>query len=195
MSQIVEGTMGKEEDGQRAVRPEHPAERRLLLWIASLCILACTLTACTTTPSTARAEPPTATGSRSATTPVTSFAPPIPATTIVSTVPAPTGGLVVTVLATDVALWQTPDMRSSHVSVSFTINGNPAQTSVYVSGDLPVLETNIAGADGTSRWTRVAYSGRVGPTEGGTAFTVTGYLRNDLISAPHAPGAPPVRNP
>ncbi len=69
------------------------------------------------------------------------------------------------------------------------------QTSVYVSGEVPVLEANIRGADGTTRWTRVTYSGHAGPLDTGTSFTVTGYLRNDLISAPHAPGAPAVRNP
>ena len=104
-------------------------------------------------------------------------------------------GLVVTVLATDVALWQAPDTRSGNVTVSFSLNGATIETSVYVSGEVPVLEAEVVGADGTTRWTRVQYSGYAGPLVGGTSFTVTGYLRNDLVSAPHTPGAPAMRNP
>jgi hypothetical protein len=101
--------------------------------------------------------------------------------------PRSTGGTFVTVLATDVALWERPDTLASKVSVSFTINGKPTQTIVYVSGDVPVLEADVIGADGKTRWTRVSVSGHAGPQESSVAFTVTGYLRNDLISAPHPP--------
>jgi len=101
----------------------------------------------------------------------------------------------VTVLATDVGLWQGPDTFSGNVAVTFTVNGNTIQTVVYVTGEVPVLEANVIGTDGKTQWTRVQYSGHAGPLETGTSFTVTGYLRNDLISAPHAPGAPAIKNP
>ena len=49
------------------------------------------------------------------------------------------------------------------MTVSFTINGNPIQTIVYVTGEVPVLETDVRGVDGKTRWTRVRYSGHAGP--------------------------------
>jgi hypothetical protein len=109
--------------------------------------------------------------------------------------PIPVGPLVVTVLATDLTLMTAPDDRSSSASARFTDNGRTIGTILYVSGDLPVLETDVVGVDGRTRWTRVRYQRHVGPQDGGTDVDTTGYLRNDLISAPHAPGTPAVRNP
>jgi hypothetical protein len=102
--------------------------------------------------------------------------------------PAP-GDLVVTVLATDVALKQEPDNRSSSVNATFTMNGKPVSTMIYVSGELPVVDANVIGVDGVTRWTHVRYRGHLGPLDGGTDVDVTGYVRNDLVSAPHKPGA------
>lgn len=39
----------------------------------------------------------------------------------------------------------------------------------------PVLEANVAGADGASKWVRVSVAG------------TTGYIRSDLVTAPQAP--------
>ena len=99
------------------------------------------------------------------------------------------GELVVTVLATDVALKEGPDNRSSSMNATFTINGKVVSTMIYVSGELPVLEANVTGVDGVTRWTHVRYRGHLGPLDGGTDVDVTGYVRNDLVSAPHRPGA------
>ncbi len=161
--------------------------RRFLRCIAPLCIIACAGSACAPrvgTP-TAHADVPIVAASPVLSAPT---APPAATTAFIPTASVPTSGLVVTVLATDVALWQAPDTLSGNVTVAFTFNGNRIQTSVYVSGEVPVLETNVVGVDGATRWTHVLYSGHVGPLENGTSFTVTGYLRNDLISAPHASG-------
>jgi hypothetical protein len=98
------------------------------------------------------------------------------------------GELVVSVLATDVALKEGPDDRSSTVNATFTINGKVVNTMIYVSGELPVLDANVIGVDGVTRWTHVRYRGRLGPLDGGTDVDVTGYVRNDLVSAPHRPG-------
>lgn len=99
------------------------------------------------------------------------------------------GELVVTVLATDVALKEAPDNRSSSVNATFTINGKIVSTTIYVSGALPVLDASVIGVDGVTRWTHVRYRGHLGPLDGGTDVDVTGYVRNDLVSAPHRPGA------
>ena len=99
------------------------------------------------------------------------------------------GELVVTVLATDVALKEGPDNRSSSVNATFTINGKVVDTMIYVSGELPVVDANVIGVDGVTRWTQVRYRGHLGPLDGGTDVDVTGYVRNDLVSAPHRPGA------
>lgn len=169
------------------------AGKRVLGWIAPLCILACTLIACTTTAATAPSGTPSSAPLSSALPATAPASPASPA--IIPTASIPASGLVVTVLATDVPLWRGPDTLSGNISVSFTLNGNPVQTVVYVSGEVPVLEANVPGVDGKTRWTRVRYSGHVGPLENGISFTVTGYLRNDLISAPHAPAAPAIKNP
>jgi hypothetical protein len=102
--------------------------------------------------------------------------------------PAP-GELVVTVLATDVALKERPDNQSTSVNATFTINGKVVSTMIYVSGELPVLDVNVIGVDGITRWTHVRYRGHLGPIDGGTDVDVTGYVRNDLVSAPHRPGS------
>ena len=99
------------------------------------------------------------------------------------------GELVVTVLATDVTLKEGPDNRSSSVNATFTINGKVVSTMIYVSGELPVLDANVIGVDGVTRWTRVRYRGHLGPLDGGTDLDVTGYVRNDLVREPHRPGA------
>ena len=98
------------------------------------------------------------------------------------------GELVVTVLATDVTLKEGPDNRSSNVTTTFTINGKVVSTWIYVSGELPVLDANVIGVDGVTRWTYVRYRGHLGPLDGGTDLDVTGYVRNDLVSAPHRHG-------
>jgi hypothetical protein len=182
-------------DGSSTPRVHRLARRRLLAWIAPLCILACTLIACTTTAPTATV--PSGTPSTAPLSSATPTAGPASSASpaIIPTPATPANGLVVTVLATDVGLWQGPDTQSGNVHVSFAINGNTIQTIVYVSGEVPVLEANILGTDGKTRWTPLQYSGYAGPLDGGTSFTVTGYLRNDFISAPHAPGAPAIRNP
>jgi len=41
--------------------------------------------------------------------------------------------------------------------------------------EVPVLETNVAGADGASKWVRVSYNGK------------TGFIRSDLVIGPQAP--------
>src|SRR5205823_3423344 len=108
-----------------APRPHSLAGGRLLAWIAPLCILACTLIACTTTTPTGteRANAPTATEPLASVTPAT--APTSPASTAITpTASTAANGLVVTVLATDVGLWQGPDTLSGNVAVSFTVNGN-----------------------------------------------------------------------
>jgi hypothetical protein len=87
-----------------------------------------------------------------------------------------------------------PDDHASSVSATFTIGGNTINTMVYVSGELPVLETNVIGANGV-RWTRVHYREHIGPLNGGVDVDSDGYVRNDLVSAPHAPGAPALPNP
>lgn len=153
-------------------------------WFASLALLLLVMIGCgaARTNATATIPPPTATV-------VT------PAATLSSTATSAASGLVVTVLATDVALKEAPDDRASSVSASFTINGNVINTMVYVSGELPVLETNVIGVNGGTRWTRVHYRDHLGPLPGGVDVDTTGYVRNDLVSAPHAPGAPALPNP
>lgn len=42
-----------------------------------------------------------------------------------------------------------------------------------------VLESNVPGADGTSKWFRVSYAGK------------TGFIRSDLVSGPQAPSSSP----
>ena len=151
-------------------------------WLASLSILLFVLIGCGASRSNATA------------TVVTPTVTPMPTTIPMPTATAAASGLVITVLATDVALKEAPDDRASSVSASFTINGNVITTMVYVSGELPVLETNVIGANGV-RWTRVRYHGHLGPLAGGVDVDTTGYLRNDLISAPHAPVAPASPDP
>jgi hypothetical protein len=159
--------------------------RLRLIWLLSLMVVLGILLGCTSSP------PATAQVSTSPPTAIpTVLVTPIPQASL------PTAGaLVVTVLATDVTLKESPDDRSPSVGATFTVNGNTIRTIVAVNGDLPVLETDVVGVDGRTRWTRVRYQGRAGPRDGGTDIDTTGYLRNDLISAPHAPGAPAVRNP
>ncbi len=114
----------------------------------------------------------------------------LPCTAIGCTAPlAPTvpESRVVTVRATDVTLKEAPGNSAPSVGASFTYNGNVITTVVHVSGDLPVIETDVTGTDGATRWTRVRYRGHIGPTEGGVTLNTTGYVRNDLVSAPHLP--------
>ena len=44
--------------------------------------------------------------------------------------------------------------------------------------ELPMLEANVPGADGTSKWFRVSYEGK------------TAFIRDDLVSGPQAPSPP-----
>ncbi|MHB8646971.1 MAG: SH3 domain-containing protein [Thermomicrobiales bacterium] len=44
--------------------------------------------------------------------------------------------------------------------------------------EAPVLESNVPGADGTSKWFRVSFAGK------------TGFIRNDVVSGPQAPSPP-----
>lgn len=44
--------------------------------------------------------------------------------------------------------------------------------------ELPMLEANVPGADGTSKWYRVSYEGK------------TAFIRDDLVSGPQAPSPP-----
>jgi len=44
--------------------------------------------------------------------------------------------------------------------------------------EAPVLDASVAGADGTSKWARVAFEGK------------TGFIRTDLITGPQAPSPP-----
>ncbi len=47
--------------------------------------------------------------------------------------------------------------------------------------EAPILETNVAGADGTSKWVRVSFDGKMG------------FIRSDLVTEPQAPS--PTRPP
>lgn len=47
--------------------------------------------------------------------------------------------------------------------------------------EVPVLETNITGADGTSKWVRISVAGK------------TAFIRSDLVTGPQAPS--PTRPP
>lgn len=53
--------------------------------------------------------------------------------------------------------------------------------------ELPMLEANVPGADGTSKWFRVSFEGK------------TAFIRDDLVSGPQAPSPPqpptPVASP
>jgi uncharacterized protein YgiM (DUF1202 family) len=44
--------------------------------------------------------------------------------------------------------------------------------------EAPVLESNVSGADGTSKWFHVSYAGKMG------------YIRSDLVTGPQAPSPP-----
>jgi hypothetical protein len=58
---------------------------------------------------------------------------------------------------------------------------------VDYGAELPMLEANVPGADGTSKWFRVSYQGK------------TAFIRDDLASGPQAPSPPqpptPVASP
>ncbi|MCA1667369.1 MAG: SH3 domain-containing protein [Thermomicrobia bacterium] len=56
-------------------------------------------------------------------------------------------------------------------------NGQVVTTLDY-GAEAPVLEANVPGADGTSKWFRVSYAGK------------TGYIRSDLVTGPQAPSPP-----
>ncbi|MDQ2785797.1 MAG: SH3 domain-containing protein [Chloroflexota bacterium] len=56
-------------------------------------------------------------------------------------------------------------------------NGQVVATADY-GAELPVLEANVPGADGTSKWFRVSYQGK------------TGFIRSDLVTGPQAPSPP-----
>ena len=58
---------------------------------------------------------------------------------------------------------------------------------VDYGAELPMLEANVPGADGTSKWFRISYQGK------------TAFIRDDLVSGPQAPSPPlpptPVASP
>ncbi len=56
-------------------------------------------------------------------------------------------------------------------------NGQVVATADYGT-ELPVLEANVPGADGTSKWFRVSFAGK------------TGFIRSDLVTGPQAPSPP-----
>ncbi len=56
-------------------------------------------------------------------------------------------------------------------------NGQVVVTADYGT-ELPVLEANVPGADGTSKWFRVSFEGK------------TGFIRSDLVTGPQAPSPP-----
>lgn len=56
-------------------------------------------------------------------------------------------------------------------------NGQVIATADY-GAELPVLEANVPGADGTSKWFRVSFEGK------------TGFIRSDLVTGPQAPSPP-----
>jgi len=83
--------------GSQAGRPEHIAARRLLFWIAPLCILACTAIACATTVATGTARHiniPTVAAATDVPVTAVPATSPISPTAIVPTTIAPTNSLV-----------------------------------------------------------------------------------------------------
>jgi hypothetical protein len=48
-------------------------------------------------------------------------------------------------------------------------------TMLEFGAEAPVLEANVTGADGASKWVHVSVAGK------------TGYIRSDLITGPQAP--------
>ena len=106
---------------------------------------------------------------------MTASAPPPPTDTPAATltptasaIPSATAGTltprVVTVIASGPAnLRSGPDTNTALL------------TQVPPGAEAPVIEPNVAGADGSSRWVRVSYDGQ------------SGYLRSDLVGPPHAP--------
>lgn len=56
-------------------------------------------------------------------------------------------------------------------------NGQVVATLDY-GAEAPVLESNVSGADGTSKWFHVSYVGKMG------------YIRSDLVTGPQAPSPP-----
>ncbi len=56
-------------------------------------------------------------------------------------------------------------------------NGQVVATLDY-GAEAIVLETDVTGADGTSKWFRVSFAGK------------TGFIRSDLVTGPQAPSPP-----
>jgi uncharacterized protein YgiM (DUF1202 family) len=81
--------------------------------------------------------------------------------------PSATASQVVKVTASDGAnLRDKPDA-----------NGQVVATLDYGT-EAPVLESNVLGADGTSKWFHVSYAGKMG------------FIRSDLVTGPQAPSPP-----
>ncbi len=81
--------------------------------------------------------------------------------------PSGTPSQVVKVTASDGAnVRDTPDTNGAVI------------TKLDFGAEAPVLETNVAGADGTSKWVRVSIAGK------------TGFIRDDLVTGPQAPSPP-----
>ena len=90
-----------------------------------------------------------------------------PANTVPAAAPAATSSQVVKVTASDGAnVRDKPDTNGAVVAM------------LEFGAEAPVLETNITGADGTSKWVRVTVAGK------------TGFIRDDLITGPQAPSPP-----
>jgi hypothetical protein len=89
-----------------------------------------------------------------------------PAGTVAAVAPSGTPSQVVKVTASDGAnVRDKPDTNGDVV------------TKLDFGAEAPVLETNVAGADGTSKWVRVSVAGK------------TGFIRDDLITGPQTPSA------
>jgi len=56
-------------------------------------------------------------------------------------------------------------------------NGQVVANADY-GAELPMLEANVPGADGASKWFRVSFAGK------------TGFIRSDLVTGPQAPSPP-----
>jgi hypothetical protein len=90
-----------------------------------------------------------------------------PAGTVPAAAPSGTPSQVVKVTASDGAnVRDKPDTNGTVVAM------------LEFGAEAPVLETDVAGTDGTSKWVRVSVEGK------------TGFIRSDLITGPQAPSPP-----
>ncbi len=111
-------------------------------------------------------RPPSGT-TGSAPVPVGTSPPPVPVGTSPAPAPSAAASQVVKVTADD----------GANVRDKPDTNGQVIGKLDY-GAEAPVLETNVTGADGTSKWARVSFEGK------------TGFIRSDLITGPQAPSPP-----